>query len=79
MGHEALHKRNVVSLRSPIERGSVRDWDGLEKIWHHTFHDELRVPPQEHPVLLAESPLSPKENREKMAQVRSHGGFRTVL
>jgi len=55
--------------RCPIERGIVRDWGAMEEIWRHTFCNQLHVDLKRHPVLLTESLVNPKANRERMTEI----------
>ncbi len=59
----------VFTLKYPIEHGIVTNWDDMEKIWNHAFYNELRIAPEEQPILLTETPFNPKANREKMTEI----------
>ena len=54
------------SCGDPIEHGTVTNWDDMEKITHHIYYSELRVTPEEHPVLLTEVSTN---HRERMIQI----------
>ena len=70
IGDEAQQKRGVLNLKYPIANGIVNDWDDMQKVWHHTFFNELRIQPSEiQGVLITEAPRNPKENGEKMVSL----------
>ncbi|XP_066543868.1 uncharacterized protein LOC136711397 isoform X2 [Amia ocellicauda] len=69
IGHEAQHMRGVLTLKYPMQNGIIRNWDEIEKIWHHTFQHQLHVDPEEHPVLLSEAAMNPRENRQRMVEI----------
>jgi len=69
VGNETQSRRDILALKHPVQRGQVTNWDDMEKIWHHTFYNELRAAPEEHPVLCSENPFNPLRDREKMTQI----------
>jgi len=68
-GREILPGGNILESKYPIEGGIVTNWDDMEKLWLHTFYNGLRVAPEEHRILITDTPLNPKPDREKMAQI----------
>ena len=69
IGYEAQAKQHCLKLKYPIEHGMISNWDDMEKLWHHTFYNELKTNPDEHPVLLTDVLLNCKPNREKMIEI----------
>ena len=69
VGTQAEAARGILQMFRPIENGLVTRWHDMEQIWHHIFYNELRVQPEDHPVLITEAPLTPKEDREKVLTI----------
>merc|ERR1712036_146239 len=77
IGEEAQQKRGILLLKYPLEHGVVQNWDDMEKVWRHTFDNELRMVVGDENeadedccgVLLTEAPMNPKDNRERMTQI----------
>jgi len=77
VGEEAQQKRGILKLKYPLEHGIVQNWEDMEKVWRHTFDNELRMVVGDEceadedccGVLMTEAPMNPKENRERMTQI----------
>lgn len=70
IGSQAEEYRGLLNIRYPMEHGIVKDWNDMEKIWHHVYSKhQLNSNSEEHPVLLTEAPLNPRRNREKAAEI----------
>ena len=69
VGHEAKAKRNLLIIDEPVQRGIITDIDAISKIFEHLFNNELRVSPEEHKIIITESPKNPKKNREMIVDL----------
>lgn len=68
VGEEALSKLDIMNFHSPVVKGEITDWNKFETMLHYLFYSELKVVPEEISILITESPLNPKKNREKLAE-----------
>jgi actin, other eukaryote len=46
VGDEAQSNRGVLKLRYPVEHAIITNWEDMEEVWYHTYHNELRVAPE---------------------------------
>lgn len=69
-GQKAEEYRGLLKINYPMEHGVVNDWNDIETLWSYLYgKQELDLNAEEHPVLITEAPLNPRQNREKMAQI----------
>lgn len=52
-----------------MNHGQICDWEAIEKYWHASIHEYLRVEPENHRFVLTEPPSNPPENREQIAEI----------
>ncbi len=62
-------KRPFVTVQHAFTDGHITDWYCMEKLWHQMFYHEIRVCPEETPLLIIDSPFTTKEERAKVAEV----------
>ena len=83
VGSDAEAIKGVLNINNPIENGVVNNWEDIEILWKYIFTNELKVDPVDYNVLLTETPMNPKENREKTTQIMfesfSVRGFYTAI
>jgi len=68
-GYKATSKSYALNFNYPIEHGVIKNWDDMEKIWDYLFTNQLKVNPKMHDVLITDSEINPKVNKEKIAQI----------
>lgn len=69
VGHELINPEVRLKLINPLRHGIIVDWDTVQDIWEYLFHQEMKIAPEEHAVLVSDPPLSPHTNREKYAEM----------
>lgn len=69
VGNEVIPNKGVLTVSHPVERGIITNWKDMEKIWHYTFYNVMKISPEEYPVLLTVPPLNAKANTERIRQV----------
>jgi len=72
VGNKLDEHRGAFRLEYPMDKGYVKDsgWGAMERIWEHVYSKpNVNAKMDEHPVLLTEAPLNPRQNRERTAEL----------
>ena len=69
MGNEAYLHQSDHELYNPIQRGIVTDWEKLTDLLEHVFYTELGIEPRNATVLMTDSPMSRKSDKQQLASI----------
>lgn len=69
IGNDACQRHASLDLVWPISKSLIRDWEVMERIWHHIFETQLGVEPSDSSLIIAQPAGSPRVYREKCAEV----------
>lgn len=68
VGNKAAELRGILQIQSASSHGIIQNWADIEKLWSSVYKN-LNVVQDQHPVLLTEAPLNPRQNRAKSAEI----------
>jgi actin-related protein len=69
IGNKVISKLEIMNFISPIQRGEITDWDKFDTLLNYLFYNEMKIVPEKISILITESPLSSKENRQILTEV----------
>ena len=75
VGQDAAARSGTLICKYPLDHGMVQNWDDMEKLWQHTFDNELRVvvdrdeDPDVSGVLMTKDTSPTKNSAERMTQI----------
>ncbi len=69
IGNDAYANQSDHELQYPIQGGIVKDWDRMTQLLDHVFHSELGIDPKTATVLMTDSPMSKKKDKQELAQI----------
>jgi actin-related protein len=69
-GDEAIEKKLLCDMSSPVQRGVITNFDNLEVFMRYIHYDaKFALPAADHPLLFSEPPNNSAANREKILKL----------
>jgi actin-related protein 2 len=66
---QTIAMRSYLDLSLPVEQGIVQNWDDEQLVLDYIFKHKLAIDPADHPLLIAEAPLTLIADRKKMLEI----------